>query len=536
MTKSQKSPSYTDVPAPFKSGQVKSYPSIQNKTTRRKVSARKEFIEQNRLRLGFERKLRMQIQNVFRDAGKNAEKEFVESGRLIATDRDLEKDTKAVLDGHYRAVIEAFGLRILRDQKQESQFENIIRNYIRDFGAIRVVQISNTTMNQINRVVQQGLQEGLGVAQIGKNIRESTDSPFSRYRANTIARTETHSAASYGNHAINASLNIPNQMKRWVAVADARARATHVAANGTEIPLDEDFIVGGVPMGYTGDPRGGAANVINCRCVTLYVSPEDEVFVDDKPPTQEVRGKLDIASTLSVSSPKIRQQYNEKLNDNLSGLALAAAIKLPKPNTIKKSKRGFYQRETMLISSDLESNTLEHEYGHHVDFIASKKMRYLSQQDKGFQRAFIDDAKSLGLAVEGTDFDDMLGFRLGADTKPKLETLRERFLEKVEKTKIYKRGRRKGMSFQYQAWSPRYDGANSISDIIDAMTKGSFFTDFSAWGHGRNYYKRSGSFYYETFANLFAIHGNKKAMNEARKLFPNLVREFERMLKEIADG
>ena len=56
---------------------------------------------------------------------------------------------------------------------------------------------------------------------IGKNIRDALDGAFTRYRANTIARTETHSAASYANHQVNASLNIPNQMKRWVAVSDA---------------------------------------------------------------------------------------------------------------------------------------------------------------------------------------------------------------------------------------------------------------------------------------------------------------------------
>jgi len=536
MLKSQKPTSYTAVPVCTGDAKVKSYPSISSKSSRKRISARKEFVEQNRLRIGFERKLRLQMQNVFADAGKDAEKEYIQAGRLIATDRDLQRNLKVALDTHYRAVIEAFGLRILRDQKADSQFENIIRNYVRDYGALRVTQISSTTMRQINSIVNQGLQDGNGVNVIGKAIRASMNSPFSRYRANTIARTETHSAASYANHSVNASLNIPNQKKRWVSVADLRSRSTHAQANGTEVELDEDFIIGGVAMGYTGDPKGGAANVINCRCVTLYISPEDEVFADDKPPTQEVRGRLDIASTLSVASPKIRQQYNEKLNDNLSGLALAAAIKLPKPNTIKKSKRGFYQREIMLISSDLESNTLEHEYGHHVDFTASKKMRYLSQQDKGFQRAFIDDAKAIGLAVDGTDFDDMLGFRLGADTKPQLAMLRDELLEQVDKIKTYTRGRRKGMSYQYKAWSPRYDGANSISDIIDAMSKGIFYTDFGAWGHGRNYYKRSGSFYYETFANLFAIHGNKRAMNEARKLFPNTVREFERMLREITDG
>ena len=528
--------SYTVAPQSFGTPKVKSYPSISSKSSRKRISARKEFIEQNRLRVGFERKLRLQMQTLFAETGQQAEREYTQAGKLLFSGRDLQQNLQRVLSSHYRAVIDAFGLRVLRNQKADSQFETLIRDYIRAYGAQRVTQVSNTTMTQIRRVISAGEAEGLGVGVIGRNIFKSMRGSFSKYRSATIARTETHSAASYANHEVNASLNIPNQKKRWVSVADLRSRSTHAAANGAEVELDEDFIIGGVAMGYTGDPRGGAANVINCRCVTLYVSPEDEVFVDDKPPTQEVRGKLDIASTLSVSSPKIRQQYNEKLNDNLSGLALAVALKLPKPNTIKKSKRGFYQRSSMLISSDLESNTLEHEYGHHVDFVASKKMRFLSQQDKGFQRAFIDDAKALGLAVDGTDFDDMLGFRLGADTKPQLAMLRDELLEQVDKTKTYTRGRRKGMSYQYKAWSPRYDGANSISDIIDAMSKGSFFTDFHAWGHGRNYYKRSGSFYYETFANLFAIHGNRRAMDEARKLFPNTVREFERMLKEMADG
>ena len=42
--------------------------------------------------------------------------------------------------------------------------------------------------------------------------------------------------------------------------------------NGVEVDIDEDFIVNGRPMAYAGDPRGGAGNVINCRCVILIVT------------------------------------------------------------------------------------------------------------------------------------------------------------------------------------------------------------------------------------------------------------------------
>jgi hypothetical protein len=31
-------------------------------------------------------------------------------------------------------------------------------------------------------------------------------------------------------------------------------------------------------MNYTGDSNGGALNVINCRCFTLYYDSEDEIL------------------------------------------------------------------------------------------------------------------------------------------------------------------------------------------------------------------------------------------------------------------
>lgn len=248
---------------------------------RKRISIRREYIEQNRLRLGFERKLRLQLQTLFAEVGQQARQEYDQAGRMVIVGRDLPVKLKGILDSHYRAVIDSFGLRILRYQKQDSQFETIIKEYIALYGSLRVSQISNTTMKQINRIILAGEAEGLGVSVIAKNIFESLRGSFSRIRSATIARTETHTAASYANHAVNASLKIPDQVKRWVSTKDDRARSWHTAMNGTEVPLDEDFTVphNGVDwrMAYTGDPRGGAANVINCRCVTLYVTPEDEV-------------------------------------------------------------------------------------------------------------------------------------------------------------------------------------------------------------------------------------------------------------------
>lgn len=508
-----------------------------------RVNARKDAIEQNRIRLQFERKLRLQLLSAFAQIGQEASESYERLGR-IPTTPFISNKISAVLLPHYRAVIESFAKRFQTYQKQETEFDRLINSFLRGQGGQNIQQVSDTTRKQIMRAIQVAQADDLGVAPTAKAILDSQRGLMSKRRASTIARTETHNAASFANHEMAKDLNIPQLQKQWVAVNDARTRGAHSAVSGTIIPMDEDFevFVNGIPykMGYPSDPRGGAANVVNCRCTLIYVTPEDEIeqepILSTDVETPEV-GKLDIGDLLTAGSKKARQEYNDKLNDNLSPLALAVAIKLPKPKSIKRSKKGLYYSGSQRIQSDLDDNTLEHEYGHHVDNVSnkSKKKIYKSETDRDFQRAIVDDAKALGLANDGIDFDDYVGYQLASDTDEKLKELRETLLVKVEKTKTYKSGRRKGRSFNYFAYDPRFDGANSMSDIVDAMVKGKFYSDYSAWGHGKSYYRRKGAFAYETFANLYAINGNQKAMDQARKLFPRTVREFERMLKDIND-
>ena len=256
--------------------------ALQRKQNGIRISVRRELIEQTRLRLGFERKLRIQMQTAFVEIGVKAEKDVAATGALVRTGIEIEPKITSILESHYRAVIDEFGLRILRNRKEEGQFERLIKLYLLEIGVQRIQAISNTTLRALQTIIIAGQREGLGNAAMAKQIVERMSGSFSRLRAATIARTETHSAASYANNEINKSFNIPKQVKRWVSVSDDRARSHHTAMNGTEVPVDEDFIVPyrGVEyrMAYTGDPRGGASNTINCRCVTLYVSPEDELL------------------------------------------------------------------------------------------------------------------------------------------------------------------------------------------------------------------------------------------------------------------
>jgi uncharacterized protein with gpF-like domain len=70
--------------------------------------------------------------------------------------------------------------------------------------------------------------------------------------------------------------NIPNTQKEWVAVNDARTRDDHSAANGQVVDQDADFIVGGAPLKYPGDPSGPAQQVVNCRCTFVVNVPEPD--------------------------------------------------------------------------------------------------------------------------------------------------------------------------------------------------------------------------------------------------------------------
>ncbi len=258
---------------------------IQTKRRGRILSARKSIIEQTKMRQGFERKLYKQMVSYFNSTGRQASRE-IQSGRVEL--KGLEERLSQVLLPHYRSVIESFANRFVFT-KQENQWERMIRSYITTQGGAKITRISGTTRNKINKIVSDGQVEGFGVDKIAKNIRTQMSEPFTRYRSALIARTETHNASSYTNQAVAESYEVPMK-KRWVSTNDDRTRSHHSAMNGVEVDIEADFDVPykGVTykMKHAGDPRGGPANVINCRCVILYVEPDDFVIDEDTPQDQ----------------------------------------------------------------------------------------------------------------------------------------------------------------------------------------------------------------------------------------------------------
>ena len=169
-------------------------------------------------------------------------------------------------------------------EKPDTVFEGLVFQYYAREGAERVVNVTQTTKNRIRRAIQVADKEALGVDATAKLIREYTSGAMGRSRAATIARTETHAAASFATDAANRELALPAQKKRWVAVSDGRTRDGHAAANGQEVGIDEPFIVRykgqDIKMKYPHDGSGGAGNNINCRCLAIYFTDADALLDD----------------------------------------------------------------------------------------------------------------------------------------------------------------------------------------------------------------------------------------------------------------
>lgn len=362
---------------------------------RKRINIRKEFAEQNRLRKSFERKLRNQLNTYFKkyyNGIADLYEEELPYGQVI---RDSQIDLTKILNSHYRQVITSFGERQLRVlEKQENRFESIYQDYVNLVGAERVVGITRSNQKIIQKVIN--ANQDAGVAVVAKEIRASSEVPYTRYRSATIARTETHNAASYANQQTAQSMNIPDQQKQWVTTQDPRSRSTHLQANGQVVPLDEDFIVGGKPMKYPGDPRGGAGNVINCRCVLIYTSPED-VVTDDTTITPKPRQARVIEDTpqqqfmgFGKTIPEEKKWHEVSWSESPDNIKNAIYV-LPALSRVTQStsRRAYYNNSENMIAMGKNKTKLEngkdvwrHEYGHDIDSKAFGILKEYSDKDK----------------------------------------------------------------------------------------------------------------------------------------------------------
>ena len=145
------------------------------------------------------------------------------------------------------------------------------------FSATMIRDLTSSAQAAIDNVLRRAALGGLtvaeAIAQIGKSLDDSKTFSSIAARAETIFRTEVMRIQSI---AASARMKLHREGarragweigKQWIATPDKRVRLTHLAAMGQVRAQDEPFDVGGEKLQYPRDPKGSAANTINCRCV-----------------------------------------------------------------------------------------------------------------------------------------------------------------------------------------------------------------------------------------------------------------------------
>jgi len=194
--------------------------------------------------------------------------------RTLRSEREKWADT---LTKSYVEVGRAFGPKTLAGFRRagfvrkgpQDPWNDAVKRYLRQFGAQKVVDISETTRKKLRAILARGVHEGDTVREIANSIEQLYLEELIPNRSMVIARTEVLAASSLVNQ--EAAREVGEEMdKFWLSVLDGRERETHREAHRQRRALDEDYEVGGEKLAYPGDPKGRAENIIQCRCTEIY--------------------------------------------------------------------------------------------------------------------------------------------------------------------------------------------------------------------------------------------------------------------------
>lgn len=260
-----------------------------------RVNARKYLAQQKRMQSVRSRRLQKKLDTAFRKDVRIISSQ-IKSGLqpdFASSLRRKEVEINATVRSEVRRLFET--IVETNDQKYDAVFNKqvdlgfgfirsaAIAAWMDEYMTTREIIFANIGQSMTRRIfddINILESEGLGIAEVARQISRKYLA-VSRKRASLIARTEIHNGAGYAQHnyhqSIGSDLGV-YMTKQWVATADDRTRSAHAEMNGTKVGMDEPFkMPNGTEMQYTGDPAGGAANVINCRCAIVYIDPEDEV-------------------------------------------------------------------------------------------------------------------------------------------------------------------------------------------------------------------------------------------------------------------
>lgn len=162
--------------------------------------------------------------------------------------------------------IEKWGKQVLQSLGSEASFNitnPLVRDYLDAWRAQRIDGITQTTRDQVTRLLQDSIAEGVGVDEMKRRLRREFEG-WTSTKAETVARTEVVGSANAANLAAYQISGLVDG-KEWVAVPGSDTRETHRKLDGTRIGIRDLFVT---ENGAAQGPGlfGIAEEDINCRC------------------------------------------------------------------------------------------------------------------------------------------------------------------------------------------------------------------------------------------------------------------------------
>lgn len=419
----------------------------------------------------------------------------------------------------------------------------------------------------ITQEISRGIASSLPYSDIARNISSVSKAPLSR--AKTIARTEGHriQQTSARDAQYAAKKRGADVLKQWDAALDGRTRDSHARVDGEIRELDEKFSNG---LMFPGDPSGGAAEVVNCRCTANTrarwalddeelnaLKERAEYFGLDKTKNfEEFKQKYNVASKATQEAENggtIDIAPNVSYIDSTYGATHAQAVKSTLQNAdpeVKavwnkyqskfKTSNAKYSGGTANYSPASDSVTLDitraasgssyqtpyqvlyHEYGHMTDYLAAREFGYNNYV------AFTQVFNGLDANGKATFIQGMSGGLLGQTAKDELKAL-------IKSTKKAHGVTTKAEAAQIIIDEVKKDysliARSDVSDMLEGAGIGVAYP--LGVGHGKSYWKNRDNGK-EIFAEMMSAEvASPDSLDCIKKYFPETYKVFRTILEVI---
>lgn len=163
---------------------------------------------------------------------------------------------KSTYDAGVSAAVTAYGIRGV-DRPE-------LLSHAKLRGGQRVAHVTQTTKDNIGRIVANGVEAGISREEMANEILQEYEIQ-SKSRARLIADQESVTTLETGHYDMMRSSGAVS--KTWHHRAQKNPRPEHQAMDGETVPIDGRFSNG---LRYPCDPEGPASETIKCRCYLTY--------------------------------------------------------------------------------------------------------------------------------------------------------------------------------------------------------------------------------------------------------------------------